>query len=139
MFDANQLEPALTAQETLLRDHFVCEYLKDFDAMKACMRLGFLSTFADMWQSRLMKDGYVQRKIAHMTRVPVDSPEQQAIDKATVENTLRTVMHRGSDSARVAAAREFNAMRGWSKPDAGAEGEEALIAAFKDAVQALPS
>jgi len=139
MLDARQLEPALTAQERLLRDHFVCEYLKDFDAFKATLRLGFQPTYAQQWSQTLFQDGYVQRKIAHMTRVPEDSPEQQAADKALVEVTLRMVMQRGSDSARVAAVREFNAMRGWSKPEGSDVAGEDLVDAFKRVAEQLPS
>lgn len=138
MLDARQLEPALTEQDQILRDHFVGEYLKDFDAFKACMRLGFLSTYAVTWSQSLLNDGYVQRKLSFLQRKPDPSPEQDAIDKALVEQTLRMVMQKGSDSARVAAAREFNAMRGWSKPD-GSEGNEDLAEAFRRVAQELPT
>src|SRR5262245_50996263 len=137
MLDARQLEPALTEQEQLLRDHFVSEYIKDFDAYKACLRLGFQATWAIEWSKRLYEDGYVQRKLQFLLSKPANTPEQDAADKAMVEATLRVVMQRGSDSARVAAAREFNAMRGWSKPDA-AGGDERLIEAFKEFSKGVP-
>lgn len=137
MLDARQLEPALTAQEQLLRDHFVCEYLKDFDAYKACLRLGFQATYAVTWCDILFKDGYVQRKITFMTSAPVDTPEQQAMDRAMVEHTLRMVMQRGSDSARVAAVREFRALKGWG--DGDGEVSEDLVESFKRVAEQLPS
>lgn len=137
MLDARQLEAPLTAQETLLRDAFVSEYLKDFNAHQACIRLGFQPTFATGWAKRLWEDGYVQRKIAHMTRVPVASPEQDAADRALVEVTLRRVMQTGSDSARVAAARQFSAMRGWAADDGA--GDEDLVEQFRRLAQALPA
>lgn len=139
MFDARHLEPALTAQEQLLRDHFVSEYMKDWNGVKACLRLGFQTSYATMWAEKLLQDGYVQRKIAFMTTAPAASPEQDIMDKALVEATLRKVMQCGSDSARVAAARELNAMKGWSKPQDTGEANEDLVEAFRRVAQELPS
>lgn len=136
MLDPRQLEPALTQKEVLLRDAFVAEYLKDFDSFKACLRLGFQQSYAVLWSTQLFNDGYVQRKIAHMTRTPEASPEQDNIDRALIELTLRTVMQRGSDSARVAAAREFRALKGWGDDDGG--GSEDLVEQYKRLAQALP-
>jgi hypothetical protein len=137
MLDPRQLEPALTEKEILLRDAFVAEYLKDFDAYKACLRLGFQATYATVWSETLYRDGYVQRKIAFMTSKPAASPEQEELDRAMVENTLRLVMQRGSDSARVAAVREFRAMKGWGEGDGG--GGEDLVDMFKRVAQQLPA
>ena len=137
MLDPRQLEPALTEKETILRDGFVCEYLKDFDPFKACLRLGFQHSYAVLWAETLFKDGYVQRKIAFMTSAPVDSPEQEKMDRAMVEHTLRHVMRRGSDSARVAAVREFRALKGWGDGEGG--GGEDLVDMFKRVAEQLPT
>lgn len=137
MLDPRQLEPALTEKEVILRDGFVAEYLKDFDSYQACIRLGFQSTFAVHWAQTLFNDGYVQRKISHMTRIPEASPEQEAADRALIEVTLRKVMQRGSDSARVAAAREFRALKGWGEGD-GAQTED-LAEQFRRLAQVLPT
>jgi len=139
MFDASQLESALTEREVLLRDAFVCEYLKDFNAYRACLRMGFQAAYAVHWEKQFMDDGYVQRKITHMTTRLADSPEQIAMDRALVENTLRQVMLRGSDSARVAAVARFNEMRGWSKAPDGGEVDEDLVESFKRIAAQLPA
>jgi hypothetical protein len=138
MLNAREIEPALTEQEKLLRDYFVDEYLKDFDRYKACLRIGFQPSFADAWADKLFKDGYVQRKITFLTSRPLSGPEQDAQDRALVETTLRTVMLRGSDSARVAAARELNAMKGWSKPDDNANASDAIVDLLKQFAQKAP-
>ena len=138
MLDPRQLEPALTEKEVILRDAFVAEYLKDFDAYQACLRLGFQATYAVQWAHTLFNDGYVQRKIAYMTsKLPESSPEQDAMDRAMIEVTLRKVMQRGSDSARVAAAREFRALKGWGEGDGGAT--EDLADMFRRVAQQLPA
>lgn len=137
MVDARELEAALTEKDILLRDAFVSEYLKDFDPFKACLRMGFQATYAIQWSQKLFQDGYVQRKVAFMTSRRQATPEQDEMDKALIEVTLRTVMQRGSDSARVAAAREFRALKGWGEGDGGAS--EDLVATFKALAQELPT
>lgn len=137
MLDPRQLEPALTEKEVILRDAFVAEYLKDFDAYQACLRLGFQATYAVQWANTLFNDGYVQRKITFMTRTPENSPEQEAHDRAMVEVTLRKVMQRGSDSARVAAVREFRALKGWGEGDGSLN--EDLEDMFRRVAQQLPA
>ena len=138
MLDARQLEPALTEQEQILRDHFVSEYLKDFDAYSACLRLGFQATYATVWADTLLKDGYVQRKLQFLQSEP-EGPEQESIDRAMALRELRRVAQRGSDSARVAAIRQLGVLRGWDKQDLGAEGSEELVEAFQRIAQELPS
>lgn len=138
MLDPRQLEPALTDQEKTLRDHFIGQYLKDFDPYQACLRMGFVPTYAEQWSRILFADGYVQRGIAHLTSVPSSGPEQEARDKALIETTLRKVMQRGSDSARVAAVREFRAMRGWGN-DGDGEASEDLVEMFRRVAEQLPA
>lgn len=138
MLDPRQLEAALTEKEVILRDAFVAEYLKDFEPYQACLRLGFQASYAVHWANTLFNDGYVQRKIAYMTsKLPEPSPEQDAMDRAMLEVTLRRVMQRGSDSARVAAAREFRSLKGWGDGD-GLIGED-LEDMFKRVAQQLPA
>jgi phage terminase small subunit len=136
MLDARQLEQPLTEQERLLRDHFVAEYLKDFNAYQATIRIGFQASFAVEWARRLFEDGYVQRKIQHMTRTQT---VEDAEAKKLVENELLRIAQCGSDTARVSAIREYNAMKGWSKPDGPSEGAEVLIDVFRDLAQQLPT
>lgn len=136
MLDGRQLEPALTQQEQLLRDHFVSEYLKDFDAYRACLRLGFQATYALENARVLFQDGYVQRKLAFVTQTEAPSGDML---KSKIQNRLLQIALNGSDNASVSAVKELNAMHGWSKPDNEGEGEAGLIEVFKDLAQRLPS
>lgn len=142
MYDDGERIPDLTqrlnANEIVLRDNFVREYMIDFDPFNACLRMGFLATFAVDWSKRLMEDPYVQRGIARMTRANVlDPKEQEAQDKALIENTLRECMQRGPLSGRPAAARLMAEMKGWAKPDM-ADADKALIDMFKDVAARVP-
>jgi transposase len=136
MLNASQLEQPLTEDEQLLRDYFVAEYLKDFNAYKAAIRCGFQAAFAIEWSRRLFEDGYVQRKIQHMTRTQKVSDEEA---RALLENELLRIAQSGSDTARVSAIGKYMDMKGWSKPDATAEGTEDLIAVFRELAQQLPA
>lgn len=119
----------LKPDELALRDRFVSEYMKDFDAYKATIRTGFQPTFAVEWGKKLLGCYYVQHQIQNMLRV--DSPEQDAFDKALLKNTYRRVMQTGSDSASVAAGRALAAMNGWEKPDPSQDAEQSLIETMK--------
>ena len=138
MVDSRQLQDALTEQDQLLRDHFVAEYLKDFSAYRACIRLGFQPTYATVWAETLFNDGYVQRKLEFLRREP-ETPEQEAMDREMSLRVLRMVALNGSDSARVSAVRQLSVLRGWDKQDMGAEGSEELAAAFRQLARELPT
>lgn len=131
-------EPKLNEQEKAFRDLFVNEFMKDFDAYYACIRCGMIATFAADWSKRLIHDPYVQRKIADLTRKPsLDEESQKVADRALLENTLRQAMQHGPYAGRVAAARAFAEMRGWTKPD-GSQAESALINLFRDIATKVP-
>lgn len=136
MLDARQLEQPLAADQQLLRDYFVAEYLKDFNAYKAALRMGFQPVFAVEHSTLLFNDGYVQRKIQHMTRTQKIGDDEARL---VVEHRLLEIAQRGSDNASVSAIREFNSMRGWSKPDGIAEGAEVLVEALKEFAQKAPA
>jgi hypothetical protein len=136
MLDARQLEQPLTAQEQLLRDHFVSEYLKDFNAYQAAIRIGFQATFAIEWANKLFNDGYVQRKIQHMTRTQKIGDEEA---KVLLENELLRIAQCGSDTARVSAIGKYMDMKGWSKPDGPTDGAEAIVEALKGFAQQAPA
>ena len=138
--DKIQLEEVLTLEQCQLRDMFVAEYLKDFDAHAACLRVGFLSAFAVQYAQTFMQEGYVQRQIAALTRsAPASAAEQEIVDRALLENSLREAMQRGPYASRVAAGRAFAELKGWNRPDGGAGGEEALIEALRDFAKTAPA
>jgi hypothetical protein len=139
MLNSSLFEQPLSEQERALRDLFVNEYLKDFDAYQACIRVGFLQTFAADMARQFMGEGYVQRQITYMTRKPDEDESAAALaDKALIENTLRQACQHGPYASRVAAAARLAEMRGLSKPDGTAEAESTLIDAFKEFAQRAP-
>lgn len=123
-FDATQdrqrYEPALNEREQAVRDAFVSEYLKDFDPFRACVRMGFLAAFAVEQSKVFMNDGYVLRKIEHMTRqAPVASDQ----DKAEMLANLRWLAHNGPPAVRATATKTYMEAQGYLKGDGTAEEE----------------
>ncbi len=137
--DWRMFEQPLTDQQRILRDQFVNEYLKDMDPYQACLRVGFQSTFAVDWAKRFMDEGYVQRAIAHFTRLPAQD-EAKAIesDRALVLATYREASVRGPYASRVAAANALAKMRGFQPADNGEDPNDNLIDVLKGFAQSAP-
>jgi hypothetical protein len=138
-FDDQLCAAPPSEKEKALRDLFVSEYMKDFDAFQSALRCGFLPTFALEWGKKLFQEPYVQQQIAFLTRKPADNDAaQDAQDRALVENTLREAMQKGPYGARATATRIFMEYKGWAKPDANADAEQSLIDVMKGFAQRAP-
>lgn len=136
--DPHLFEPAEIPSDRLaLYDSFVAQYLIDFDPYAACLRVGFMQTFASQQALELMGTGYVQRKIAYLTRLPND-PDQEAKDRALVESALREAMQRGPYASRVAAAKAFGDLKGWNKPDRQDDAGNELVEALRSFGEVAP-
>ena len=120
--DPQRYEPALSEREQAVRDYFVNEYLKDFDPFRACVRMGFLAAFAIDQSKIFMQDGYVLRKIAHMTRQAPIAGEQ---DKAEMLQNLRWLAHNSSSHAvRASSTKIYMEAQGYLANDGSAEEEQ---------------
>lgn len=136
--DARLMEPELSQQEKALRDLFVTEYLKDFDAFQACLRVGFQAAFAVEYAKRFINEPYVQRKLADLQRSTPESEEAQANeDRALVLNVLRQAAQNGPYASRVQAASKLATILGLDRPD-GDSNEQTLIDAFREFAQRAP-
>lgn len=121
--DPNRMEKPLSEREIAVRDVFVSEYMKDFDAFRACVRMGFLGTFAIEHAKTFIQDGYVLRKIDFLTR-SVHQPSEE--DKAAMLANLRWLAHNGSTSSRATATKLYMEAQGYIKREG--EGEEERLA-----------
>jgi hypothetical protein len=107
----------MTAREQALRDSFVAEYLIDYSATRACMRLGFPKEFAEEWAQKLMAEPYVQKKLAAMSlQKPADEKQEAEFERARVKNRLMYEAHYygpgSSQAARVAALAQLTKIFG---------------------------
>lgn len=102
------LDPVLSPQERDLRDRFVTQYLIDYNAWAAIVRVGFLKSVAAQYASDFMQEPYVQREIARR-QLAEDADPKTALKnkKKWVEmNLLQQAQFKGegsSHSARVSA------------------------------------
>jgi hypothetical protein len=107
----------LTLEELAFRRSFVKEYLRDFDAYRACLRLGLLSQFANKWKDILMGEAAVQRMIATALETIGDEDERALdADKQLVLSKMRMVALSGENKDAVNAAKVIAQMRGFNAP-----------------------
>lgn len=59
------LSPGLSESEMRFRDLFVREYLKDFDALAAVIRMGFMAQYAPDYAKRMMFCWYVRQQLSN--------------------------------------------------------------------------
>ncbi len=102
------MQPELSLAEKTLKNNFVTEYLIDFDAWAAAIRIGFLSSVAVQYAQQMMECPYVRREISRrQLEEPVDPRESaKETKKQIAASLLREAHYRGpgsSHSARVAA------------------------------------
>ena len=136
--DTQRTEQPLTDREKAVRDLFVSEYMKDFDPFRACVRMGFLASFAPDQAKIFMQDGYVLRQIDHLTRkVELD----EAADKAAMLENLRFLAHNGSAPSRTAATKAYMEARGYIArgPDSGEAAAAALVEALEKFADKAPT
>lgn len=100
-----QMEPELTAQEKELRNAFVDQYLVDYDPIRAALRIGFSSAFAEQYAKRFMDESYVAKRISAMQGVDLDEDAAKAYDSKMIRNSLVKELNNPytTGSARVAA------------------------------------
>lgn len=119
--DPQRMEQPLNEREVAVRDFFVGEYIKDFDPFRACIRMGFLAAFAVDQAKTFMQDGYVLRKIEHLTkRAPIAGDN----DKAEMLANLRWLAHNGPPAVRASATKIYMEAQGYLKGDGSAEEEQ---------------
>jgi hypothetical protein len=102
----------LTPQEMALRDAFVREYLKDYHATKAAIRLGYKSGIAGEYAARFMNEPYVLRRIAD-----TESNNGNVLDSIK-SGLLREAHFNGpgsSHGARVSAYTQLSRIEGMDK------------------------
>ena len=117
--DPQRLEQGLTDRQKACRDAFVNEYIKDYDPFKACIRMGFLASFAIDQCKAFMSDGYVLRKIAQIKALSVQPSEE---DKAAMLANQRELALSPaiSGAVRSAATQRYMEAQGYVKSEADA-------------------
>jgi hypothetical protein len=107
----------LSERDKVIRNVFVDHYLKDYDAVAACIRVGFTEPYARQWSAKYMAEPYVLQRISDMKlKTPEDEKDQEELDKQLTLSVLREAAQNGPFASRVAAASKLAAILGLDKP-----------------------
>lgn len=129
----------LTEKEIEVRKRWVKEYLKDFDAKRACLRIGYAWSACDRMAELFEADSWTQRHLQ-------EQKEQQAADqfekdKQLIIQTLRQCVAHGPYQSRISAARELAKIIGLGKEEDKSMSQEAekidMLAKFAQSVQKI--
>lgn len=131
-------EPEPTPSEKALWTKFVQEYVKDFNAVEACVRVGFGLTYALVYAPIFLSKPFVIRAVAdYKAKIPVNEKAEEDLDKSLVIATLREAAQNGKQ--RVAAALGLARIRGMDVPvDKSGDALQQLADDFKNLAKNLP-
>lgn len=127
--------PELTFREKALRDKFVNEYLVDYDALAATMRIGYPKSYAKEYAVRFMEEPYVLKRIQEKESAGEDEVSLDVMKKRIMAGLIREANYKGpgsSQAARVAALSKLAQMHGMDgrvpdNPENDALGEGAFV------------
>lgn len=115
------MQPALSQAEIALRNKFVDEYLTDFDALAAAIRIGFLRSVAEEYAQQLIQDPYVQQQISKRQAELEANPKEAAKRRRRLTEMAlyREAHYKGpgsSHAARVSALAKLAAIYDMDAP-----------------------
>lgn len=105
--------PELSDRERALRDLFVREYFVDYNPFAACLRCGFMRSFAQEYAEKFMGEPYVRQQLAIMEQTaPLPNAGNKDADdfnrQRIVQGLFREAHNMTSNaSARVSALKEL--------------------------------
>lgn len=80
--------------EKKLKDNFVTEYLVDFDAWAAAIRVGYARSIAATYAQVMLEDTYVRREIQRRQQAEATNPREAAkAKKRMIEASLMREAH----------------------------------------------
>ena len=113
----SELADTLTKQEKALRQRFVAEYLADYDAFAAAIRLGYQEAFAQQYAKQFLTEPYTLKLIKEREAEFGILTEEDQHRKKIVAGLYREAHSRfNSGSARVAALTQLAKIIGIEAP-----------------------
>lgn len=113
----SEMAETLTKQERALRQRFVEEYLTDYDAFSAAIRLGFQEAFAQQYAKQFLTEPYTLKLIKEKEAEFGILTEEDQHRKKIVAGLYREAHNRfNSGSARVAALTQLAKIIGIEAP-----------------------
>lgn len=108
-------ERSYSDRELKLRDSFVKEYLKDYDAVGAAIRVGYPRSIAKEYAVRFMDEPYVARKIEKLEGSPVENLTEEEFQKKIIAGLWREANNFGlgaTHPGRIAALAKLAQLKG---------------------------
>ena len=113
----SEMADTLTKQEKALRQRFVAEYLADYDAIGAAIRLGYQEAFAQQYAKQFLTEPYTLKLIKEKEAEFGILTEEDQHRKKIVAGLYREAHSRfNSGSARVAALTQLAKIIGIEAP-----------------------
>lgn len=113
----SEIADTLTKQEKALRQRFVAEYLADYDAIGAAIRLGYQEAFAQQYAKQFLTEPYTLKLIKEKEAEFGILTEEDQHRKKIVAGLYREAHSRfNSGSARVAALTQLAKIIGIEAP-----------------------
>lgn len=113
----SEMADTLTKQEKALRQRFVAEYLADYDAFAAAIRLGYQEAFAQQYAKQFLTEPYTLKLIKEKEAEFGILTEEDQHRKKIVAGLYREAHSRfNSGSARVAALTQLARIIGIEAP-----------------------
>jgi hypothetical protein len=116
--EADAIAKQLTHRERALRDLFAKEYLSDYDALAAAIRIGYGKSYAQEYAVRFMNCPYVLQQIQKLEKEATgDDPD--VMRNMVRRGLIREAHYRGpgaTASARVAAFAKLAELEGLNAP-----------------------
>lgn len=119
IWDTLAKAPELDATEKKLRNLFVAEYLIDYDAYAAVLRMGYAQPYAYEYAQRFMGEPYVQQQIKKKEVAAGNANSVEGNKKRIMAMLFREANYRGtnsSHSARVGAISKLASIHGMDAP-----------------------
>lgn len=99
----------LTKTEKGLRDRFVNEYVKDYNAFCAALRLGYAEAYAAQYSQQFLREPYTQQRLAQVQEEIGDAEEDQH-RKRIVAGLYRLAEERGMGSSHGGRVAAYNTL-----------------------------
>lgn len=113
----SEMAETLTKQERTLRQRFVEEYLADYDAIAAAIRLGYQEAFAQQYAKQFLSEPYTLRLIKEKEAEFGILTEEDQHRRKIVAGLYREAYNRfNTGSARVAALTQLAKIMGIEAP-----------------------
>ncbi|MCP5006381.1 MAG: hypothetical protein GY941_20950 [Planctomycetes bacterium] len=93
----------LDAAEREVRDAFIAEFMRDYDPVDACIRIGFLPTLANEFAAQFMSEGYVLRAVLRAQAAPINEDQKEVMRAQVVHALWKEANSAGRASERIAS------------------------------------